>query len=104
MAHMLSVHLMSSNEIALALAQRLRARRLAQKWTQVGLAQRSGVSLGTLKRFESTGQISLASLLQLAQALDALAGIEALFQPPAYQTLDDVLQVDEPKRKRGSRS
>ncbi len=38
--------------------------------TQGELAERSGVSLGSIKRFESSGQISLESLLKLAQILN----------------------------------
>lgn len=47
-------------------------------YTQEELAARSGVSLGSLKRFERIGQISLESLLKLAlvlECLDAFAGI-----------------------------
>ena len=47
-------------------------RRKQMKLTQQVLATRSGVSLGSLKRFESSGQISLESLLKLAFVLECL--------------------------------
>ena len=47
-------------------------------YTQEKLATRSGVSLGTLKRFERTGQISLESLLKLAFVLECLDGFNEL--------------------------
>lgn len=80
-----------------------RVRRLAANLTQEGLAQRSGVSLGTLKKFERTGGISLKSLLNIAMALDATRGFESLFNADASSS---VLSLDElltqPKaRKRG---
>ena len=50
-------------------------------FSQSELAQRSSVSLGSLKRFERTGEISLASLLQLADVLNRLNDFEALLQP-----------------------
>ena len=50
-------------------------------FSQSELAQRSGVSLGSLKRFETTGQISLESLLKLTDVLNRLNDFEALLQP-----------------------
>ncbi|MDQ7060095.1 MAG: XRE family transcriptional regulator [Sulfurimonas sp.] len=43
----------------LQLKNKFKQRRLFLKFTQAGLSVRSGVSLGSLKRFESSGQISL---------------------------------------------
>ena len=48
---------------------------------QQELADRSGVSLGSLKRFETTGQISFESLLKLAQILNRLEDFETLLTP-----------------------
>jgi hypothetical protein len=45
------------------------------------LAKRSGVSLGSLKRFETTGQISLESLLLLADVLNRLDDFDAVLKP-----------------------
>jgi transcriptional regulator with XRE-family HTH domain len=50
-------------------------------FSQSELAQRSGVSLGSLKRFERTGQVSLESLLQLTDILNRLNDFEAILQP-----------------------
>jgi transcriptional regulator with XRE-family HTH domain len=50
-------------------------------FSQSELAKRSGVSLGSLKRFEGTGQISLESLLQLADVLNRLNDFEVILQP-----------------------
>ena len=67
-----------------------RARRLALGLTQSDLATRSGVPLATLKRFEQKGQISLAGLLALADALHALAGFGALFPAVEETRLEDI--------------
>jgi len=48
-------------------------------FTQADLAHRSGVSLGSIKRFERTGQISFDGLLRLAHTLDRLQEFETLF-------------------------
>ncbi|MCF6206234.1 MAG: helix-turn-helix domain-containing protein [Sulfurovum sp.] len=48
------------------------------KLTQAELAKRSDVSLGSIKRFESSGQISLESLLKVAFVLECLDGFGSL--------------------------
>jgi transcriptional regulator with XRE-family HTH domain len=63
------------------IALRHKALRKKSGFSQSELAKRSGVSLGSLKRFEQTGQISLESLLQLADVLNRLNDFEAILKP-----------------------
>lgn len=63
------------------IAQRHKVLRKQWGYSQSELARRSGVSLGSLKRFETTGQISLESLLLLADVLNRLNDFDALFRP-----------------------
>ncbi len=67
-------------DMSKALAERHKALRKHLKISQAEMAERSGVSLGSLKRFESTGQISLESLLKLAHLINRLSDFEAVFQ------------------------
>jgi len=53
------------------------------------LAKRSGVSLGSIKRFELTGQISLESLLKLAHVLNRLNDFELIFK-----SLDNLEKIE----------
>jgi len=69
------------SDIQSALAERFRKLRKAEGYSQAEMAQRSGVSLGSLKRFELTGQISLESLLKLAYLLDRLEDFMKVFEP-----------------------
>lgn len=73
-----------------------RQRRIALGITQVELSQRSGVPLGTLKRFERLGEVSLSSLLALAEAIDALEAFHGLFPLPEARTLDEVERQAKP--------
>jgi len=57
---------------------KFRQRRKALGYTQTELSERSGVSLGSLKRFESSGQIALESLLKLALVLECLEDFGAV--------------------------
>jgi transcriptional regulator with XRE-family HTH domain len=68
------------SDILEELALKHKAIRKKIKLTQGELAERSGVSLGSIKRFESTGQISLESLLKLAQILNRLKDFELVFK------------------------
>ena len=49
------------NKYLVELAQRHKALRKQAGFSQIELANRAGVSLSSLKRFEATGQISLVS-------------------------------------------
>ncbi len=83
-------------EISQQLAQRHKLLRKQLKFSQAEMAERSGVSLGSLKRFETTGQISLESLLKLAHLLDRLADFEELFQPQVENNDLENLFISEP--------
>lgn len=97
----MSFVLLPSEDIALELASRLRSRRLAQRLTQEGLASRSGVPFGTLKKFERKGQIAFVSFIRLVTALGDEAALENLFLEQKFETLDEVLDVKK-KPKRGT--
>ena len=73
------------------LAERVRARRKELHYSQVRLAEQSGVSLGTLKRFERTCEISLASLIKLSIALDCREDFDALFARRRYSSIEEVI-------------
>jgi DNA-binding XRE family transcriptional regulator len=59
-------------EVSIALAEKHRTLRKRLKMSQEEIAERSGLSLGSLKRFENTGKISLDSLLKLMHLLGRL--------------------------------
>lgn len=78
-------------EIGKLLAENLRLLRKQSKLSQEEMAERSGVSLGSLKRFELTGKISLESLLKLAHLLGRLNEFDTLFRPT--ENLDKVRKL-----------
>ena len=51
-------------------------------YSQKELAERCGVSLASIKRFEQSGQISLESLLKIAHLLGKLNDFESILNPP----------------------
>ncbi len=60
----------------------------------------SGVSLGSLKRFESTGKISLLSLTKLAVALDCAEEIKNMFCQIQYKNIEEVIRESQSRKKR----
>ena len=82
----------TAEEIDLALAKRLARIRKRRGLTQEELSKRSNVSFGSIKRFETGGQISLISLTKLAMALDCADEIKALFTNVSYKSIEEVLR------------
>jgi transcriptional regulator with XRE-family HTH domain len=68
-----------ATEILQALGQRIRAQRLAQELPQLELAQMAGLSLGALRKLESSGQSSLETLVRTVYALGLVDELEDLF-------------------------
>ena len=66
---MLDFAFSTSDEITAALGLRLKAVRLSQSLTQADLAERDGISVGTVKALERTGQSCVASLVRVVQNL-----------------------------------
>ena len=102
----MSTTMMSPRDMMTDIAKRAQESRLRLNLSQQTLSARSGVSYGTLKKFERTGQISLESLLKIALALDELEKFDDLFKKnpdllPA--TLDELLEETTGRsgRKRG---
>lgn len=78
-------------EINNDIAQKIVRLRKRKKITQKQLAARSGVSLGSLKRFEQSGEISLQSLTKIAIALDVENELEDLFNNVPFASIEEVI-------------
>jgi len=90
------------DSLMLGIAERVKQRRLEKGWTQKILAAKAGLSYPSYRRFESSGEIALRSLVMLAFALDMTDEFEALFSNKTYQSIDELLKAGQPKqRKRG---
>lgn len=81
----------TAEELDQKLAQRVRNIRKRRSISQEKLAAMSGVSHGSIKRFETTGQISLISLTKIAMALDIADELRSLFLQVPYRNIQEVL-------------
>ena len=78
-------------EINKDLAARTITLRKRKKISQAELASRSGVSLGSIRRFESEGEISLRSLTKIAIALEVENEIDSLFTEVPFNSLEELM-------------
>ena len=81
----------TAEEIDMKLAGRIRGIRKRRSISQKKLSEMSGVSYGSIKRFETTGQISLLSLTKLAFALNEVDEIRNLFTDVTYRSIQEVI-------------
>ena len=79
------------SDVTKRLASRMKSIRKRKKLTQKQLAGRSNVSYATLRKFESTGQISLESFVKLAMELGVVNEINELFTRPVYNSIEEVI-------------
>ena len=102
---MLNINISTPNAIMALLKDKYRKKRLNFDLTQGGLSARSGVSLGSVKRFESDGKISLESLLKISLVLECLDDFDniANIKEKKIDSIKRLLSIKEmPIKKRGS--
>lgn len=83
------VHTLTEQSVLNGIVTRVKERRKEIKLTQRALAERSGVSYASIRRFESTGEISFNSLLKIASVLNALADFNILFSNEILSNLKE---------------
>ncbi|MHB8962588.1 MAG: helix-turn-helix domain-containing protein [Saccharofermentanales bacterium] len=78
-------------EITFSIARRMRVIRKRFKLSQIRLSEKSGVSLGSLKRFENTGEISLISMTKLAIILHCESELDNLFTELPFTSIQEII-------------
>ena len=81
-------------EINSGIAERIRMIRKRRGISQEKLSELSGVSLGSLKRFERSGEISLLSLTKLAIALGLQDDMQQLFANVPFESIEEVKNAE----------
>ena len=88
---MINLHQKTWSEINKDIANKIIRLRKRKKITQSKLAMMSGVSLGSIKRFEQSGEISLQSLTKIAIALSVEGELENLFDTIPFASIEEVI-------------
>ena len=81
----------TAEELDQKLARRVRNIRKRRSISQEKLAQMSGVSYGSIKRFEASGQISLIMLTKIAMALEIADELRTIFTQVPYKDIQEVI-------------
>ena len=83
----------SVDDIAMKIANDFRARRIEKNLTREQVADKSGVAVSNIIRFEQKGLISLKNLIGIAVALEYTSEIKTIFEQPKYSTMEELSQI-----------
>ncbi len=83
----------NTDDIAKGIAQDFRKRRVEKNLTREQVAEKAGISISNVTRFEQKGLISLKNLIALAMALGYTAEIKGIFSEPKYTTMDELTEI-----------
>lgn len=97
--NILTINILSTADFRKAIATKAKSQRLAENLSRRSLAEKSGVTEASIKRFETSGEVSLTNLLDIAFALDCTEEFEALFDTKAPAS---ITALQKPPRQRGS--
>lgn len=92
----------STSELIKVVAGNVRAMRLRRNISQKDFASKVGIALPTYRRFESTGEISLSRLIEIAKFFDVAGDFKNLFTKREYSSIEEVIS-ERKLRKRASR-
>lgn len=89
----------NADDIAKALAEDFRKRRVEKNLTRQQLAEKSGVAVSNIVRFEQKGLISLNNLIGIAMTMGYTSEVKNLFAEPKYSTMEELMQIRENRGK-----
>lgn len=103
---MIDIKLMSAGEIAAEMGSRLKSRRLSLRMTQVELAERAGLNVGTVKNLEAkTGTCALDTVVRASVPLGLVEHFESLFlvKPKSIAQMEQVATAPRQRARRKRR-
>lgn len=83
----------NTDDIAKKLAADFRARRIEKNMTREQVAEKSGVAVSNIIRFEQKGLISLKNLIGIAMAMEYTSEVKTIFDQPKYSTMEELSQI-----------
>ena len=83
----------NADDIARALAEDFRKRRVEKNLTREQVAEKSGVAVSNIVRFEQKGLVSLKNLISIAMAMGYTSEVKHIFSEPKYSTMEELSQI-----------
>ena len=90
----------NSDTVASDIAREFRQRRIEKNLTRSQIAEKAGVALPSVARFEQKGLISLQSLIKLAMALGYTSEMRHIFSERKYATMEELEQIKRNQSKK----
>ena len=90
----------NSEDISMDIANDFRKRRIEKELTREEVAEKAGISVSNIVRFEQKGLISLGNLIELAIAMGYVSEIKQIFSQPKYQTMEELTQIRKNSNKK----
>ena len=81
------------DDIAKGIAEDFRKRRIEKNLTREQVAEKSGIALANIVRFEQKGLISLKNLIGIAMAMEYTSEVRNIFSEPKYSTMEELTQI-----------
>lgn len=83
----------NADDIARALAEDFRKRRVEKNLTREQVAEKSGVAVSNIVRFEQKGLVSQKNLISIAMAMGYTSEVKNIFSEPKYSTMEELSQI-----------
>lgn len=93
----------STSDLMKVVAGNVRAMRLRRNISQKDFASKVGIALPTYRRFETTGEISLRKLVEIAKFFDVAGDFKNLFTKREYSSIEEVIK-EKLNRERASKN
>ena len=81
------------DDIGKSVANDFRKRRIEKNLTREQVAEKSGVAVSNIVRFEQKGLISLKNLIGIAMAMGYVSEVKNIFAEPKYSTMEELTQI-----------
>ena len=83
----------NADDIGKSVANDFRKRRIEKNLTREQVAEKSGVAVSNIVRFEQKGLISLKNLIGIAMAMGYVSEVKNIFAVPKYSTMEELTQI-----------
>lgn len=83
----------NADDIAKAMANDFRKRRIEKNLTREQVAEKANVAVSNIVRFEQKGLISLKNLIGIAMALEYTTEVKNIFAEAKYSTMEELTQI-----------
>ena len=81
------------DDIAREIADDFRRRRVEKNLTRKQVAEKAGIPVSNIVRFEQKGLISLKNLIGIAIALGYVSELKTVFSQPKYSTKEELTPI-----------